>query len=38
MMEVLLEEGERIIGIKGRKRETTSACWHDVQFAIGKLE
>lgn len=29
-VEIKLEEGERICGIKGRQRETSSACWHDV--------
>lgn len=29
-VEIKLEEGERICGIKGRQREPTSACWHDV--------
>ena len=29
-VEIKLEEGERICGIKGRQREGSSACWHDV--------
>ena len=36
--EFLLEEDERIIGVRGRKNSDTDAIILDLQFVIGRLE
>ncbi len=36
--ETILQEGERITGIKGRKNSDTFAHYHDFQFVIGMME
>jgi hypothetical protein len=37
--EVILEEGERIIGFKSKQNHPNYDAWHDnFQFVIGKME
>ncbi len=36
--ETILSEGERIIGIRGRKNNDSYAHYHDFQFVIGLME
>lgn len=37
-VETVLEDGERVLGVKGRKYNDKQATYYDFQFIIGKLQ